>query len=54
MGCDGVVIEVTFSFSAVCHGRLFVSRMVMLSNLDCLFQANNITDLYRFLAVKFL
>ena len=29
---------------------LMFSRMVMLPNLDCLFQATNITDLYRFLA----
>ena len=48
----GVVIGVNFSFSTVVMAveRLIVSTIVMLSNLDCLFRATNITDLYRFLA----
>ena len=49
----GVMIGVTFSFSTrSLHDSwdIIVSRMVMLSNLDCSFQATNVTDLYRFLA----
>ena len=48
----GVVIGVLFHSVqfAMAVERLIVSRIVKLSNLDCLFQATNITDLYLFLA----
>ena len=51
-GWVGVVIGITFSLKAICHGSSEVDffRMVKLSNLDCLFKAINMTDLYLFLA----
>ena len=49
-GRMGVVIGVHSVQFVIAVGRLIVSRMVTLSNIDCLFKVTTITDLHLFLA----